>query len=262
MPDFKKNIILASLLFFVLFSRAQEGTRTTKGSSAYDAPKIMIIPFDPKLYMSDIDMKINQQTKWKFEQIRENFRQQLNGQLKLKLQSISPVVSFYTDSAKMAKDLSYIYKSTNLSYDLVTNPTGVKVPPTSQNGIKNGQLAVEVSMDKKFMNTKINDEKLLSYLNTKYKADYFVFINQLDIKNNMDTYDLATDIYQREISVHYSIFDKTGKNISAGIAGSSFSSKENEPKKIVSQNFSPIAAYITAKLDLALKPVVKPAPKK
>ena len=262
MVDFKKNILLASLLFFVLFSVAQEGTRTTKSNPTDAVPKIMVIPFDPKLYMSDIDMKINEKTNWKFAQIRENFRQQLNAQLKLKLQSISPVVSFYADSAKMAKDLSYIYKSTNLSYDLINAPMGAKASPAPHNGIKNGQLAVEVNMDKKFMNTKINDEKLLSYLNTKYKADYFVFINQLDIKNNMDTYDLATDSYQREVGVHYSILDKTGKNISAGIAASSFSSKENEPKKIVSQNFSPIAVYIATKMNLALKPEVKPKTKK
>ncbi|MDP1746331.1 MAG: hypothetical protein Q8L90_12180, partial [Bacteroidota bacterium] len=122
MADFKKNIILLFLNFIVLFSMAQEGTRTTKTNPADATRKIMIVPFDPKLYMSDVDMKINQQTKWKFPQIRENFRQQLNAQLKLKLQSISPVVSFYSDSAKMAKDLSYIYKSTNLSYDLIPNP--------------------------------------------------------------------------------------------------------------------------------------------
>ncbi|MES2140950.1 MAG: hypothetical protein V4511_14680 [Bacteroidota bacterium] len=262
MADFKRNIILLFLNFIVLFSLAQESTRTTKTNPADATRKIMIVPFDPKLYMSDIDMKINQLTKWKFPQIRENFRQQLNAQLKLKLQSISPVVSFYSDSAKMAKDLSYIYRSTNLSYDQIANSNEVKLPLVHKNGIKNGQLAVEISTDKKFMNTKINDEKLLSYLNTKYQTDYFVFINQLDIKNNMDTYDLATDIFQREIAVHYSILDKTGKNIAAGIASSSFSSKENDPKKIVSQNFGPIAAYIAAKLKLVMKPELKPAPKK
>ncbi|MES2397813.1 MAG: hypothetical protein V4549_17505 [Bacteroidota bacterium] len=275
MADFKKNIISISFLFFVLsfFSPllwrgaggeafSQEGTRTTKTNPADATRKIMIVPFDPKLYMSDVDMKINQQTKWKFPQIRENFRQQLNAQLKLKLQSISPVVSFYSDSAKMAKDLSYIYKSTDLSYDLIPNPTDVKTPLVHKNGIKNGQLAVEISTDKKFMNAKVGDEKLLSYLSTKYKTDYYVFINQLDIKNNMDTYDIGTDIFQREIAVHYSILDKTGKNIAAGIASSSFSSKENDPKKIVSQNFGPIAAYIAAKLNLAIKPELKPAPKK
>jgi hypothetical protein len=264
MTGVKKNIILLISQFIVLFSMAQEGTRTTKNTPvAADAGrKIMIIPFEPKLYMSDIDMKINEQTKWKFEKIRENFRQQLNTQLKLNLQSIAPVVSFYSDSVKMAKDLSYIYRSTSLSYDLISNPNEVKAPATKHNGIKNGQLVVEVNLDKKFMNTKINDSKLLSYLNTKYKTEYFVFINQFDIKNNLDTYDIATDIYQREITVHYSILDKTGKNISAGIATSNFSSKENEPKRIALQNFPPISSYIATKLASSLKPELSTIQKK
>jgi len=253
MADFKKNFFILFLNFLVFFASAQEGTRAAKSNPPESVKKIMVIPFEPKLYMSDIDIKINQLTKWNFEQIRENFRKQLNAQLKLKLQSIEPVVSFYSDSAKMFKDLMYIYKSTSLSYDLIANPNGVPTPSTQQNGIKNGQLAVEINTDEKFMNIKINDEKLLNYLNTKYKTDYFVFINQLDIKNNVDTYDPATDIYQRDVTVHYSIFDKTGKNISAGVATSRFSSRENEPKKIVSTYFSHIAADITSKLVASIK---------
>ncbi len=253
MTALKKNIFFIFLFFYVFSSFSQEGTRTAKKNSSEAVRKIMIVPFDPKLYMSEIDFKINQQTKWNFAQIRENFRKQLNTQLKLKLQSIAPVVSFYSDSTKTAKDLAYIYVSTDLSYDLIEKKEEVKIPSTPQKGIKNGQLVVEVNTDKKFMNRKITDPKLLDYLTTKYKTDYFVFINQLDIKNDPDSYDLATDVYQREITVHYSIFDKNGKNISAGVATSHFSSKENEPKKIVSNNFSSIAAYITEKLSAAIK---------
>lgn len=262
MATFKKNILLLFLNCFVLFLHAQEGTRSAKNNSDDAVRKIMIIPFEPKLYMSDIDIKINKQTKWKFEQIRENFRKQLNAQLKLKLQSIAPVVSFYSDSVKRAKDLSYIYKSTNLSYDLISDTNQGQVPLVLEKGIKNGQLAVEVNTDKKFMNTKIAEPKLLDYLITKYKTDYFVFINQLDIKNDPDSYDLATDIYQREITVHYTIIGKAGKNISAGIATSRFSSKENEPKKIVSDNFSQIAIYIAGKLSAGIKSGVTTTQKK
>ncbi len=242
---------------------AQDDTRASKNIPADAVRKIMVIPFDPKLYMSEIDNKINQQTKWKFAKIRENFRQQLNAQLKLKLQSIAPVVSFYSDSVKMWKDLSYIYRSTSLSYDLIEIPKDSKIKPAAApNGIKNGQLAVEVNTDKKFMNIKVNDAKLLSYLTGKYKTDYFVFINQLDIKNDPDSYDLAADTYKREITVHYSIFDKAGKSISAGAEVSHFSSKENEPKKIVSINFSEIATDITSKLAAVIKPEVTKTQKK
>lgn len=258
---FSLSRILFLLIFqlTVLCSIAQEGTRNT-GTATAPIGKIMLVPFEPRLYMSEIDMKINQQTNWKFEKIRENFRKQLNDQLKTKLKSIAPVVSFYSDSTKMAKDLAYIYRSTTLRYDLLSEPTPTK-PQPKESGIKNGQLVVIANTDKKFMNTQIIDKEVLNYLTNKYKTDYFVFINQLDIVNNNETYSLATDTYMRDVTVHYSILDKTGKCINAGIATSQFSSKENEPKKIVSLSFSPIATYISGKLSNFLKPekeVVKP----
>lgn len=248
----KKHIIFVLINCIAFFATAQEGTRTSKSDDI--SGKIMIIPFEPRLYMSDIDIKVNQQTKWKFEKIRENFRHQLDNQLKQKLKSLAPVVSFYTDSAKMAKDLFLIYQSAQLSYELVANPMPTK-PTVNESGIKNGQIVVEANTDKRFMSVKIGDTQLLSTLNKKYKCDYFVFINQLDIVNNTETYSLATDTYMRDVTVHYTIMDKTGKYIAAGPATAQFPSNENDPKKIVSQSFTPVATYITAKLQPVIKPV-------
>ncbi|HEY0029722.1 MAG TPA: hypothetical protein VGC65_03100 [Bacteroidia bacterium] len=259
MNGFQKLLLLFSFTLLCASSFAQEGTRTTETPGKEVSGKICIVPFEPKLYMSEIDQKINQQTKWDWETIRENFRHQLDAQLKLKLQSTMPVLSFYADSAKMSKDLEYTYKSTNLSYDLVSNPTDAKKVNEKQSGITNGQITVEQNNDKKFMNTKLTNAEALTYLNKKYAVEYFIFINELDIKNDMNSYDLATDTYQREVTVHYSIIDKAGKTINAGVATSKFSSKENNPKKIVAQCFNPIAAYIAAKFSSVVKPE---APKK
>ena len=258
----KKYSLLFFIISFAFILKAQEGTRNTTNKETDVAGKIMLIPFEPKLYMSEIDMKINQQTKWNFETIRENFRHQLDTQIKAKLQSVSPVVSVYSDSAKMWKDLDYIYKSTNASYDLVEKPSSATTPSEKKQGIKNGQIEVEVNEEKKFMNTKISNDEVLSYLNKKYSSDYFVFINELDITNNMNSYDIASDTYQRDVVVHYSILDKTGKTLTAGIATSNFSSKENNPKKIISQCFSPIATDIAAKFSAHANSKSTPAPKK
>lgn len=253
-----KNKIKLSLLtiaysLLTVFASAQEGTRNAEVPVSEPAGKIMIVPFEPKLYMSEIDQKINQQTQWNFEQIRENFRHQLDSQLKMKLSKFAPIVSFYTDSVKMAKDLSFIYGTSTLSYDLIDKNAATQTP-AKQKGIKNGQLTVEMNNDKKFMNKKLNDTELISYLNKKYKTDYFLFINELDIKTDPNSYDIATDSYQREVTVHYSIVDKFSKTLVAGIATSTFTSKENNPKKIVALSFSPIATYIAGKFSTILLP--------
>lgn len=253
-----KHLFILSLLIIILQNNvfSQEGTRTTTSDKKEISGKIMIIPFDPMMYMSEIDQKINQQTKWEFREIREYFRHQMENQLKLKLQSISaPVVSFYTDSAKTAKDLAYIYQSTAISFDLIDKPTAPTAASKKESGIKNGQLVVEISDDKKFTNIKTKNSEVIPYLNKKYKSEYFVFINELDIKAVPESYDLATDSYQREVTVHYTIIDKDSKLITAGAATSRFSSKENNPKKIVALTFTPIAGYIATKFNSIINPV-------
>jgi hypothetical protein len=247
------------LLFFYLcislFAAAQDGTRNTAGNPANNPiGKIMTVPFEPKLYLSEIDKKINAQTKWNFDQIRENFRHQFDKQLQLKLKNSASVISFYTDSAKMSKDLEYLYGATRLCFDPLNKPSSLNSLPTKISGIKDGQVAVEMSSEKKFTNVLLTDKDALLYLNKKYQAEYFVFVNQLDIKNDPDSYDITTDTYRRNLDVHFTVLDKQGKLITCGIASSTFSSKENNPKKIVATSFSPAAAYIAAKFISMIKP--------
>jgi hypothetical protein len=248
------------ILLSFLSAAAQDGTRNTVTTPSTAIGKIMIIPFEPKLYLSEIDKKINAQTNWNFNQIRENFRHQLDKQLQLKLKNYASVISFYSDSAKMSKDLEYVYGSTRLVFDPLDKPSSINSLPTTTTGIKDGQLAVEVNSEKKFTNLLLTDKQALLYLNKKYQAEYFVFVNQLDIKNDRDSYDITTDTYQRKVAIHYTILDKNGKLITAGIASSIFSSKENNPKKIVATSFSPAATYIAAKFMGVIKPA--PAPQK
>ena len=244
------------LIFFLLLpliSFAQEGVRTTVKKEI--SGKIMIVPFEPQMYMGDIGEKIYIESKWNFKQLSEYFRHQLDNQLKLKLQSIeAPVVSFYIDSAKTSKDLGYIYKSTSIGFDVIDKPSAPSTENKKQQGIKNGQLTVEASSDAKFTTTKISNNEVIPFLSKKYKSEYFVFVNELDIRNVPDSYDIASDTYQREVTVHYTIVNDMSKLITAGAAKYRFSSKLNDPKKIANQTFSPIAAYIAAKLEAVIKP--------
>jgi hypothetical protein len=249
--------LLQHAALFSLSVAAQDGTRNTSTTPENAIGKIMIVPFEPKLYLSEIDKKINAQTKWDFNQIRENFRHQLDKHLQLKFSNYSSVISFYTDSAKMSKDLKYVYGATSISFDPLDKPNSINsLPAAKTSGIKDGQVAVEMSSEKKFTNIILNDRQALLYLNKKYQAAYFVFVNQLDIKNDADSYNITTNSYQRRLDVHYTILDKNGKLIAAGIASSVFSSKENNPKKIVASSFSPAADYIATKF----MSVVKPSP--
>lgn len=250
-----KRFVFLVCLFSSLLGVSQEGVRNGGGTKKEITGKIMLVPYEPQMFMGDMGEKIYAETKWNFKQLAEYFRHQLDNQLKLKLQSIeAPVVTFYIDSAKTSKDLEYIYKSTSIAFDLVDKPTAPTVENKKQSGIKNGQLVVEMGSDKKFTNTKFTTHELIPFLSKKYQSQYFVFVNELDIKTLTESYDLASDSYQREVTVHYTIVDASSKLIAAGAASARLSSKINDPKKIVSTAFTPIASFIAGKLSTAIKP--------
>lgn len=251
MTRYSRHIFPVFLLLLSVHSFAQEGVRNAAKKEI--SGKIMVVPYEPKMYMGDIGEKIYIESKLNFRQLAEYFRHQLDNQLKLKLQSIeSPVVSFYIDSVRTAKDLEYVYQSTTIAFDMMDQPTAPTAQSKKQSGIKNGQLAVEASNDKKFTTTKFSNAELIPYLSKKYKSEYFVFINELDIKTLPESYDIASDTYQREVMVHYTVVNSLSKLVTAGAATYRFSSKVNDPKKIVNQAFTPIASYIASKLSAAV----------
>lgn len=230
------------LLFTTALAGAQNSTRidpNDQGASKGTC-KILVIPFNPKLYMSEVDKKIGTENNMTFNQVRNTFRSGLDFKIASQLKSLNVTYSLLTDSAKNRLELERIYKSIGYDYDVPQADGAVGKSPAAQNKptIQNGQLMVEMKDEFRFMNTKINDLKLLPSLQEKYKADVFVFINQLDIKKNEGSYDIITDTYSRDVIIHYTVFDKSGKRINAGVATSTFPSTVNDTKTIINTAFA------------------------
>lgn len=243
---------------------AQNTTREEKDNSSSKGTtcKILVIPFNPKMYLSDVDKKLGTENKMNFNQLRAAFRAGLDYKVASQLKSVNTTYSLLTDSVKNKKDLEMIYNSVGYDYDK-PNPEGaVSKNPTAQKEqpkIQNGQLVVEMNDEFRFMNAKITNPKLVPYLQEKFKADVYVFINELDIKKNEGSYDITTDTYQRDVIVHYTVFDKSGKRINAGVATSTFSSTVNDTKSIINSAFSSIAKTISDRV-IKSAPYVSSAP--
>ena len=264
----QKFVLLFLLPLFFISAYAQNTTIGNKKNDQLvnnllrtEAYKILLIPFDPKLYMSEIDKNIAKESNMNFDQIRNNFRFALDENIFIEFKQRYSIFSLLSDTNKTSLDLNYIYQSIGYKYDVVpkenpsnennmkkmigkvTNP--LKEKEEDKPKIQNGQLAVEMNSDKRFMNTVISDPNLLTFLNKKYLSDIFIFINELDIKNDLSSsFDINANTYQREVTVHYSIFNKEGKNIHSGVAVTHFSSDLNNPKKIAASCFASVAQTI------------------
>jgi len=89
------------------------------------------------------------------------------------------------------------------------------------------------------------DQKLLKDLSIKSGADYFLILNELDIKTHTDDcLNLALKIYRRDIILHYSVYDSSGKQLYGDVAVSYFPSNSNDIQEVMRKNFPVIADQV------------------
>lgn len=184
--------------------------------------KALIIPFEPKMYMSGIDRDLAMKTGMTFQQIRDNMRFGLTNVLLTDLhRKMSCISLMHVDTGSVDKELAYIYSSIGYKYkDLpeeqlltaeeikpdkdaapivkakfkINHFVGnvkekvssigeeEKVEETDYSGVNNGEIVTTYSQAEKYMATSIHNPNLLTQLHAKFDATVFIFINQLDIE--------------------------------------------------------------------------------
>lgn len=244
----KRFILIACFFFVAQFGFGQRAV----------GHNIMIIPFEPKLYMSQVDHKFNTETKLTQKQIREIFRKGINSELRSVLQKnkkLIEVTDLMKDTTKYKKDLISIYKNVTYTYDKVPDQTDYKPPvndKTKNETIKKGQLVVETDPAARFMNAKVINPSLVPSLFAKYKTDIFLFINQLDITSTSVGTGATGDLTERTITIHYTVYTVNAREIQSGLCSVKFTPEANNPAKVVTAYGSKIAAEISRRLSIAI----------
>src|SRR5262245_17581214 len=101
----RTNNSLFLLIFFCAFNFAfSQHTTLNSTQKEVKAPfgkhKILLVPFEPRMYMSEIDMYINQETKLNAKQIKWAFRDGVNEQLYKALKGKYATVDLLDDTVK------------------------------------------------------------------------------------------------------------------------------------------------------------------
>lgn len=235
--------------------------------------KVLIIPFEPRLYISDIDRDLVKENEMNFQDIKAKFRAALDQNIYVSLKKYYTPLSFYTIPQEDAiKELSYIYNSIGYKYEVMPAEEVVEKENAGKKlmskfkkskrsedseldsetrgsaGINNGQIISQVDDREKYMMTKISNENLINTLNKEYQATYYLFINELDVKHTMKESGGLNSQSQREIKVHYTIFNNQEKVMDSGAIKTLFNSNENDIEKIIKSEFPLIADKLAEKI--------------
>lgn len=264
MPMLKHTRLWIFVLLSGVFCLPLKSQDRTIGSgtvaAANAAPKkhkIMIVPFENRMYLSEIDFQINQESKLNGKQIKALMRDGMSEQLYKKLKSRMGVVDLLEDTVKTKKDLEDIYRFLSYQYQKVPDQSHYKAPEKEkqQKAIEKGQLNVESNSDARFMNAKIKSASLVPYLYGKYKTDLYLFVNELDIKAlNGPAADMSANA-SRRIILHYTVYTYDAKEINSGIAEVELPANVNNPHKIINTYFGQLADVVAGRIDKALLPL-------
>lgn len=171
-----------------------------------------------------------------FEDEEEDL-QKIYASLDYKMEKTNP--SYLNEEAREAHQHPLLAKLTSITKE-ETQPDVVNT-----DGIASDAYAKYPEKDQEYLASHFNNDEILPYLAQKYQTDLFVVINEIEIKTNyVSCLDLARKQYEREIRVHFTIFDKEGKPVRGDVAVTVFPSNSNDVGEITSNNYPLITDYI------------------
>jgi LysM repeat protein len=234
--------------------------------------QILVIPFDPYLYFSDADDEIAAKSKISRTKVRDVFRRRLNALLEAP--GYEMIYLLGGRAKDTLSDLNKIYSSVSYAYQTAIKNPNYKAPLKPGEEVKNEQSWLEKQKNKlsnsnkdskyevpedygSYFGVKIrNPADFYAFFGNKYNVDYYVFVNQFEVKTNYENcLDRAAQNYERTFTTHFSIFDSTGKQIAGNKFKTHYSSNSNYIFQIVADNVPKIAERILAELPPYTDPV-------
>ena len=221
-------------------------------TAGFNPEKIMIIPYEPRMHLSDADLDIAKYSETDPMQVRALFRSGIAEKLNTQLGTSYRTHSLMHDLRPEAmQELKKIYAAIDYTFDtsyaiLHPKPDSTVKGKWNENKARKKELEKRsLSGDVKYMNVRI-DPALLASLNQKYGADVFVFLTQAEIKTNVkDCGDYQYGQYQRDFKIHYAVYDRNGTQLYGDVATVHFPSGSNEIQEIMAKNFPKLGAQIS-----------------
>lgn len=253
---FKKLLLL--LIASVAFKATAQST--SQHSDTVPRSNVMLIPYDERYYLSDADREISENSIALPDHFRKYFRFQVDRNVQRYVSLNYPCISLLNDTADELEETMYqILSKTGYRYEkvipvepainrLLDMEIKLKEQDDKHADSKTATMYIPVKKDAMYMHAIVRDgEKLFKKLHDQYQVDYFVFLTQFEIKTNYSScIDIANRIFKREVMLHFTVYDATGKVVAGSYATAHIPSDRNEASMISGQCFPELAKYIAA----------------
>jgi len=235
-----------------------------------ERPTIVIAPFHPDRYMSEIDRNIAEGTQYTYNHTRGFFRKGLDNAILIGAKEYNEYVSMHADDPVINEDLDFMFKvisnpivpyvaplvakdqgfKKTLANYWVKLQTNVDKGPEPGTRIERGQIVSVEDTRELITKAKIYNQILIDSMAPKYDANYFLFVNELDLLNAPKNQQaLESENYDRVMKVHFTVFDSKGTELFSLFKKRYFSSHKNDLPAIITDEILPIGYEVIYSLD-------------
>lgn len=231
-----RSYVIILFLFLTEISYSQEKTYSSKEEILIERRpgigKLVIIPFEDKMYMSDADAPIGKETGLNPGEIMTKFRNSLIESMEIEMRRDWDIQVFYEEmKLEEAFGLDYVHAGVRYQYVeisdevLMANDTTIqkkdlknnKKQGKNQSGISGGEIVTYSDNREKYMTLIVENDTLLAFMDSSLKSDYYLFINEFDIRHFVSDPDRITSGgLQYRLKVHFNCLDEKEKSLVSG----------------------------------------------
>ena len=247
-----------SLLLFLFLPFLTKAQTEPVETDTTETVKILIIPFEEKLFYCDIMRDLTSVNQLSQQQIYDRLRNEIQLSLKAALKDSMETATFLSTDSISEAELVNIYAV--LGYEFLPVPVEVKeesgkkkksstpAKPKQEVGIRGGQVVAEREATERYMSAQLKSHDILQQFHSRYGINRFLFVNQMDLKMDLSDPEMAFIDPKRVVAIHFTIMDKEGKQISGGLASEQFSGTESNINHIIGSTFYKLSTKVMSSL--------------
>ena len=274
-----KKIIISTLTFVLVFSslvNAQVELDWNNSGSSERTKRILLVPFDSRIYFNDATGIIAQAEGQTHDEIMMYFREQFNLQLYNAMIDSCVIINLLSDNTRQAQeDISDLYSiiSYELGLAMQNQPEDpdeaetlnyfqkrkaekeearkIEEMQNSKTRIVNGEIVGRRQpTEDKYLHIVFYNPEVLQEIAKRRDVDLFLFINEFDIKGNYgDPYLSGSSKSERTMKVHFSLYNAQGKLVHGSFGENTIPFRLDDKKEIVNNYFPEVIRQIVHNID-------------
>jgi len=208
-----KSAFLFIFLFSAVVISAQDNSRGMSTGTEAGA-KILVVPFEAKMLLSDINRKIGNQYSLNLEQIRDMFRAESLLAVNRALCAEKTAVLLRANDTDDMRDATIIFGAAGYKQQIMLGKEK-ETPAYENTTLDEGEIKTMVGYGQKFMGLQLGDTIRWETISVKHGYETMLIITQMDIKNTVrpESNSSATGYLLRW---HFVLYDSSHNQLSGG----------------------------------------------